>query len=263
LTVEARPGVDGLWRTALPVARRSIHNFVSTPAQLAPALVFPLFFLASFAGGLSAVADVRGFDFPGGYTAFQFVFVLFQSATFGGALTGLTIAADFESGFARRYLLAAPHRRHIILGYGIAGLVRALLAWAFITVVALACGMRIEAGGLDLGVLYVLAALVNVAATLWSAGVALRLPSVRSGPLMQLPLFLILFLAPVFVPLDLLRGWIRAVASVNPATPLLDTGRALISGQRPTVVAALSIGLASVVVAAFWAAVGMRRIERG
>ena len=49
--------------------------------------------------------------------------------------------------------------------------------------------------------------------------------------MMQTPVFLILFLAPVYVPLDLLSGWIHAVASVNPATALLKAGRGLISGE--------------------------------
>ena len=54
-----------------------------------------LFFFAAFAGGLSAVGNVPGFDFPSGYTAFQFVFVLLQSAAFGGVFTGFAIARDF------------------------------------------------------------------------------------------------------------------------------------------------------------------------
>jgi ABC-2 type transport system permease protein len=33
---------------------------------------------------------------------------------------------------------------------------------------------------------------------------------------MQMPVFLILFFAPVYVPLALLTGWIHAVATVNP-----------------------------------------------
>ena len=63
-----------------------------------------------------------------------------------------------------------------------------------------------------------LAILVNLAATLWAGGVAMRVRSIQGGPLMQFPVFLILFLAPVYVPLDLLSGWIHAVASVNPVT---------------------------------------------
>ena len=93
------------------------HN----PAFLLPSIIFPLFFFTAFAGGLSNVGDVPGFDFPSGYTAFQFVFVLLQSAAFGGVFTGFAVAADFERGFARRLMLAAPNRLGILAGYLLAG----------------------------------------------------------------------------------------------------------------------------------------------
>ena len=73
--------------------------------------MFPLLFFIAFAGGLSQVQNTPGFDYPNGYTAFQFVFVLLQSAAFGGVFTGFGVARDFEGGFARRLLLAAPNRR--------------------------------------------------------------------------------------------------------------------------------------------------------
>ena len=73
-------------------------------------MIFPLFFFTAFAGGLSRVDNIPGFDFPNGYTAFQFVFVLLQSAAFGGVFTGFGVARDFEYGFARRLMLAAPKR---------------------------------------------------------------------------------------------------------------------------------------------------------
>ena len=66
-----------------------------------------------------------GFDFPSGYTAFQFVFVLLQASAFGGVFTGFGIASDFENGFARRMMLAAPNRLGILAGYALAAMVRA------------------------------------------------------------------------------------------------------------------------------------------
>ena len=57
----------------LAVARRNLTNAFKNPALLVPAALFPLVFLLAFAGGLSAVQDVPGFDYPPGYTAFQFV----------------------------------------------------------------------------------------------------------------------------------------------------------------------------------------------
>ena len=110
---------------------------LTNPSLLIPSLVFPLFFFTAFAGGLSNIRNVPGFDFPSGYTAFQFVFVLLQSAAFGGVFTGFGIARDFESGFARRLLLAAPNRVGIVGGYALAALGRWLITATVLTTVAL------------------------------------------------------------------------------------------------------------------------------
>ncbi|HYC81847.1 MAG TPA: ABC transporter permease [Solirubrobacterales bacterium] len=251
----------GFGAIARAVAWRSIHNFFANPALLVPSLIFPLFFFASFAGGLSAVGNVPGFDFPSGYTAFQFVFVLLQSAAFGGVFTGFGIARDFETGFARRYLLAASNRNGIVAGYAIAALVRAVFTWAVLTAIALVAGMEIGGGGADLFGLYGLAVLVNLAATMWAAGVAMRVRSIQGGPLMQMPVFLILFVAPVYVPLDLLSGWIHAVASVNPVTALLEAGRGFISGEPTLILLAFAIAVALGLVFAWWSRGGLRRAE--
>ena len=104
------------WSVARAVSWRQIHNFTHNPAFLLPSIIFPLFFFTAFAGGLSSVGNAPGFDFPSGYTAFQFVFVLLQSAAFGGVFTGFSVAADFERGFSRRLMLAAPNRLGILGG---------------------------------------------------------------------------------------------------------------------------------------------------
>lgn len=251
----------GFTTVARAVAWRSIHNFLHNPAFLVPAIVFPLFFFISFAGGLSAVANVPGFDYPTGYTAFQFVFVLLQSAAFGGVFTGFAIARDFEIGFANRYLLAAGNRNGIVAGYALAALARAFLTWTVLTTIALVAGMNVDGSGLELIAMYGLAVLVNLTATLWAAGVATRVRSIQGGPLMQFPVFLILFLAPVYVPLSLLSGWIHAVASVNPVTALVEAGRGFIAGDPTVVALAFAIAVVLPVVFALWARGGLRRAE--
>jgi len=175
---------------ALAVAWRSIRNFTHNPNLFIPALLFPLFFFTAFAGGLSSISKAPNFDFPTGYTAFQFVFVLLQSAAFGGVFTGFGIARDFEMGFGRRLMVAAPYRVGILFGYAIAALVRAFITWAILITVALIAGMQIDGGGVDLFGLFGLAVIVNLAATFWAAGVALRVRSIQGAPLMQLPVFL-------------------------------------------------------------------------
>jgi ABC-type multidrug transport system permease subunit len=243
------------------VAWRSIHKVATNPQLLLPSVVFPMFFFVAFAGGLSNVGNVPGFDFPAGYTAFQFVFVLLQASAFGGVFTGFGIAADFENGFARRLLLAAPNRLGIIAGYAISAATRTAFVGALIFIVGLATGMQVGGNGVDLFGLIVLAFLVSFAATLWAAGVAMRLRSMQAGPLMQMPVFLVLFLAPVYVPLDLLSGWVHAVAKINPFTPLIETGRNFIAGTPATVGLAYGIAAALVLAFAWWAVRGLRSAE--
>ena len=243
------------------VAWRSIHNILTNPAYLLPSLIFPLFFFTAFAGGLSGVGNVPGFDFPSGYTAFQFVFVLLQAAAFGGVFTGFGIAADFEFGFARRLLLAAPDRRAIIAGYALVGLVRTTLVGALLFAVALATGMQVGGNGVDVLALFALAYLVALAAGLFAVGVAMRTRTIQAGPAMQMPVFLILFLAPVYVPLDLLAGWLHAIASVNPATLLIETGRDFISGGAAPVAATFLLAAGLVAGFAWWALRGLRSAE--
>ena len=243
------------------VAGRVLRNVFKNPSLLIPSLVFPLFFFTAFAGGLSRVSQVPGFDFPAGYTAFQFVFVLLQSAAFAGVFTGFGIARDFERGFAKRLLIAAPRRSGIVLGYALAALLRWALVASLLTVVAVIAGVPIGGAGVDLFGLYVLAALMNFAGTLWATGVAMRLRTIQAGPIMQFPVFITLFFAPVYVPLSLLSGWIKAIATVNPATRFLEAGRSLIAGQPHEVGLAFGVALAVVTLFTFWALRGLRSAE--
>jgi ABC-2 type transport system permease protein len=250
------------WSVAGAVAWRNAHNFFTNPAMIIPALLFPLFFFTAFAGGLSRVDSVPGFDFDAGYTTFVYGFVLLQASTFGGVFTGFSIARDFESGFSRRLMLAAPRRGGIVAGYWLAALMRAVFTVAMITVVALVAGLTIDGNAVDLVGLYTLAVLVNAAAMLFGSGVAMRLRTMQAGPAMQVPAFLFLFLAPVWVPYDLLTGWVQAAASLNPATLVLESGRGFLSGDPTEVLPAFAVALVLGAVTVLWARGGLRSAER-
>jgi ABC-2 type transport system permease protein len=252
----------GFLSVAHGVAWRNAHNFFTNPAMIVPALLFPLFFFTAFAGGLSRVDSVPGFDYEAGYTTFVYGFVLLQSSMFGGVFTGFSIARDFESGFSRRLMLAATRREGIIAGYWLAALARAAFTIALITVVAVIAGLNVEGGPVDLLGLYTLALLLNAAAMLFATGVAMRLRTMQAGPAMQTPMFLLLFLAPVWVPYDLLTGWVQAAASLNPITLLLGAGRGLLEGDPAKLLPAFGVALLLVAVTLLWARGGLRSAER-
>jgi ABC-2 type transport system permease protein len=247
---------------ALALGRRNIHNWLVSPALLIPSIAFPLFFLVAFAGGLSTMADTPAFDYPIGYTAFQFVFIVLQASAFVGVFTGIAIAADFESGFGRRLLLAAPNRLGIIAGYALGTVFRTIAIVLLLHVIALAAGMQVGGGVMDLVGVYLLALLVALAAMLFGTGIALRTRTVQSGPAMQIPLFLVLFLAPVYVPRELLAGWVRTAAEVNPFTLIVEAGRDLVAGRAVEAELAYGTALALVAVTAAWAIRGLRAAER-
>jgi ABC-2 type transport system permease protein len=247
---------------AFALAHRQVTVLLKNPSLFIPPMLFPLMNFMAFAGGLSRLRHVPGFDFHGGYTAFQFVFVLLQSAAFGGVFAGFGIARDFERGFARRLLVSAPKRGGIIAGYAISAFVRWAMIAVILTCVALAAGMQVGGDGVDLFGLYALAMVFNQVGLMWACGVAMRFRSVQSGPLMQTPVFMALFLAPVYVPLDLLRGWIHGVARLNPLTFILEAGRGFIQGEPTQVATAFGLAAALLAVFAVWARTGLRAAER-
>jgi ABC-2 type transport system permease protein len=244
------------------VAWRSVHNTLVSPAILLPSMIFPLFFLAAFAGGLSSISDIPNFDYKPGYTAFQYAFVLLQSAAFGGVFTGFGIARDFDSGFARRLMLSAPQRSGIIAGYALGALVRWLLTGTVITIAALLAGMQVVGSGIDLVGLLGLGIMMNLVAALWACGVAMFLRTEQAGPLIQMPVFIVLFLAPVYVPVRLLTGWIHSVARLNPATPALEAARGLLAGSPVKVALAFGVLAAGATVMSVWARRGLASAER-
>jgi ABC-2 type transport system permease protein len=159
-------------------------------------------------------------------------------------------------------MLAAPNRFAIVAGYAASALIRALIVMALLFAIALITGMQVSSNATELVGLIGLALLVNGGAAMWAAGIALRFRTIQAGPLMQTPVFLVLFLAPVYVPLALLDSWIHTVAKLNPITPIVEAERSLLAGAPEDVLLAAACGTALVALFLFWALAGMRRAEQ-
>jgi ABC-2 type transport system permease protein len=248
-------------RAAFGLAFRNLSKVLTQPALFLPSLLMPVFFFVAFAGGLSAIANVPGFDYPPGYTAFQFVFVLLQSAAFAGVFTGFSIAADWQFGFGGRMMLATPHRTALILGYVVTAMVRAVLVFAILTVIALVAGMDVIGDGSDLVGLYLFALGVNLVASLFAAGVALKLRTMQATPAMQMPMFLFLMLAPVYVPRELITGWVHTASGFDPLTPILTQGRNLLAGQTADLALVAVVIAGMLALMGFFALRGLRSAE--
>ena len=242
----------------LAVTWRRLKHYTRNPAISVPYFMMPLLLFAFGGGSLSRLDSVPGFDFPPGYTTFYFVYILFQGAAFTGAATGGAIASDFETGFARRLLLAASHRISVVAGYIVASTCLAVALMAFLTAVALVAGMNFDGHLIEIAGLYVMALVVTVVASLWGAGFALRTRITQVQSAVSMPLFLTLMLSPAFVPRHLLGDWLNAVADYNPFTAILEASRGLISGRPDETGFAFLIVFGLIVVFTFWSVTGLR-----
>src|SRR4029450_8367861 len=105
------------------------------------------------------------------------------------------------------------------------------------------------------------ALLVNLAGLLWACGVEMRFRTIQAGPIMQMPVFLILFFAPVYVPLGLLNGWIGTGATLTPLTYVLEAVRSMLAGDEVHVASAFVIAAGFVLLFSVWSLRGLRKGE--
>jgi ABC-2 type transport system permease protein len=244
------------------VALQCTRKLLKNPLKALPPVVLPLFVFAAFSGALSAVGDTPGFGYYD-FTAFLFVFILYMAAMFVGVFTAFDIAIDYASGLGARFMIAAPQRMAIITGYVIVALGRGLVGIAVVWAIALATGMPVRGDAPEIAGIVVLALLLNVAATLYGAGIALRFQSTASSVLILIPVFMALFLTPAIVPRDRLGSWLGTLAGINPLTPPLEAGRGFLADDPVSVVLAFALAVGLVIVFWIWAMRGMRRAEQG
>lgn len=255
---DARGRSSGAGRVAAVIALRQLRATVAGPALLLPPLVASATMLAALAGGLGALGSLPGFEYPGGYTGFQTVYLGLVSAAFGGVLTGLALLEDYETGIARRLLLAPAPRWAVLAGYILAGVVRGAATAAVVTAIAVATGVPLPSWGRCTAVVG-LWVLLAAATGLWSVGTAVRARSAAAGPVLQLPVFLALFLGPVFSPAEVQDGWLRRAGDLNPLAWVLEACRSLVAGGTSMLVQAVLGMIVLIVALAGWAVTGARR----
>jgi len=151
----------------------------------------------------------------------------------------------------RSLIITGWDARALALGFGIAAAIAATIG-----------GVHVAGNGTDIAGLLGLGLLANLTAALWACGTAMLLRTEQAGALIQLPVFVLLFLAPVYVPVGLLSGWIHDIARINPATPVLEAGRGLLAGTPADLGLSFSILAAGIAVTGIWARRGLSSAER-
>lgn len=213
-----------MMRITWGVASRSLRLIPRLPSTFVPSLIMPVLFVVVFSGAFAGLSDLP--TFPTREMVAWFIPVAaIMGSGFAGITIGMGVARDLEIGFYDR-LLASPAPRRALLGGAIlAGALRALLPLTLVLVVGALYGTSVPGGLPGIGALGVAGLGIAACAGAWSVGIGLRFKTQQSAPLMQVGMFLAVFLSTLQMPLDLLTGWLHAVATWNPVTQVIDLAR--------------------------------------
>ena len=226
------------------LARRSSLRTLRQPAQVVPALIFPLFLLAVNSSGLSDATNLPGFPTASCLT-FALAVPFMQGALFSTMNSGTNLATDIETGFFNRLALT-PLRGVALLGGMLAGAVALGLIQAIAyLLVGLAAGADFAAGVGGVAVIIALSLTMALGFGALGAFVALR---TGSGEVVQsmFPIFFVfLFLSSMSLPRDLIQtDWFREIATYNPVSYLIEGIRSLLITGWDAEALALAFGVA-------------------
>jgi ABC-2 type transport system permease protein len=242
--------VSSVLRTQVgQLARRSVLRTLRQPAQIVPALVFPLFLLAVNSGGLKDATNLPGFP-TDSYLTFALAVPFMQGALFSVMNSGTDLARDIETGFLNRLALT-PLRGAALLSGLLAGtVVLGFVQAATYLAVGLIAGADLAAGAAGALVLIALAVTITVAFGTIGLFAALRSGSGEAVQSLFPVFFVFLFLSSMALPLDLIQtDWYRAIATANPVSYLLEAIRSLLIEGWNVADLALGFGIALAVLA--------------
>jgi len=210
------------------LAKRSIRNIRRLPSAFFPALAMPIFNMVVFAGTFFAVTKIPGFPTDRSINWYMPLGIM-MGAAFGGVGLGFTAIRDIETGFYDRLRMSPTSRFSLVIGPLVGTLVRVLLMTSLVIVLGVALGARFEGGVLDIVIgvscLYLAALGLAAIGAGWGLGLAFKFKDMRGAAIMQLSIFLVMFLSSAQVPLNVMSGWLHTVARVNPATNILRLSR--------------------------------------
>ena len=208
---------------SLGLAGRNLLLVRRVPSVFIPSLVMPLFILIATAGAFHGIGALPQFEGQS-YLAFTIPMAAVMGAGFAGINSGMTLARDLEGGFFDRLQSSPAPRLALVLGPMLAAQARSLVTTLVVLIAGMVGGVM-PAGIAPTLVIFAFALLFAAAASFWAIGVALRTRTIQAAPIMQLAVFLSVFMSVAYVPQDALTGWLATIARYNPVTYILDAAR--------------------------------------
>ena len=201
------------------LSRRGLNEILRVAGASIPGILAPTIFLVGLTSVFGAVTGIAGFG-ADDFTTWIVPVGMLQGAAFTGAATGVNLARDIERGWFDRLLLVPAPRTTLLAGLVSSATLRCLLPSGVVLIAGLLLGVPFP------GVIGLLLAFALVMATatilaFYSITLALRFRTQQAAPLMQMGSFVAVLFTTAYAPEDLLQGWLRTIATLNPMTYIL------------------------------------------
>jgi ABC-2 type transport system permease protein len=199
---------------------RSMDTIVTTAiTPVAMMLMFVYVF-----GGAIDTGPVRYIDYmlPG---------ILLITIASGISYTAFRLFMDMKGGIFERFQSMPIVRSSVLWAHVLTSLVANLISLVVVVLVALLMGFRSGAGVLAWLAVAGILVLFTLALTWLAVIPGLTAKSVDGASAFSYPLIFLPFLSSAFVPTDTMPGPVRAFADNQPVTSIVNTIRALFTGQ--------------------------------
>ena len=199
------------------------------------------------------------------YVDFLVPGILLMTVASGCGPTAINVNTDMTGGIIDRIRTMAVTRGALLAGHVGGSVVRALVATTVLIGVALLVGFRPKASVADWFAVLGIVAAFSFALAWLSAALGLVAKIIAGANGSTLPIqFLLPFLSSTFVPADSMPVGVRWFATHQPFTPVVDSLRALLTGQPVGSTAYLALAWCAVIalVGYVWAQVAFRRGTR-
>ncbi len=206
------------------ITAAELSKIVRDPTELFSRAVQPVLWLVVFGQVFSRVREIP----TGGisYLAFMTPGILAQSVLFSSIFYGLAVIWERDLGIVQKLLVSPAHRSALVLGKAISAGLRSLVqaVIVYLTAYLLHIGLRWN----FLAIVQVLLGLVlgacifSTFSLIIACIVKTRERFMGIGQLLTMPLF---FASNAIYPLEMMPGWLKTIATLNPLTYLVDVLR--------------------------------------
>lgn len=238
-----RMGLSDTLRHTAIMTQRNNMRLVRIPSLILFSTVQPVMFLLLFNyvfGGAITTGTPAGAD---QYINWLIPGILVQTAVFGATATALGLTEDLGAGVIDRFRSLPMARSAVLAGRTLADLVRNSFVNSLMLVVGFLMGWRFEQGfaKMTFGVALALLFGYSFSWVMATIGLAVKTPEAAQSAGF-LPIFPLVFLSSIFVPVASMPEWLQGFAENQPVSVIANTVRSLMIPEEALVPLGLDQG---------------------